>query len=166
MNRRGCSCFCLLGVATLLFCATLLVACNVPVFRYALDRWRPQSYEILVFHKGPLGAKEKAALRALDETPANLDVKVLDLNGELDESARQLFAEQESPVLPWMVVRANEVDRKEATVWAGRLGKEAINGLLDSPVRREVVKRILAGETAVWILLESGDRTRDGAADH
>jgi hypothetical protein len=133
------------------------------VFRYALDRWRPQSYEVFVYHKGPLGAKEKAALRLLDEAPANLDVRLLDLAGELDEPARLLFAEQEKPVLPWMVVRANEVDRK-ATVWAGPLREDMVNGLLDSPLRREVVQRILAGETAVWILLESGDRTKDDAA--
>src|SRR5213080_2106665 len=98
MNCR-CSCSCLLGVAALLLGAAPLAACNVPVFRYALDRWRPQSYEVVVFHKGPLGAKEKATLRALDEAPANLDVKVLDLDEEMNESARQLFAEQESPVL-------------------------------------------------------------------
>jgi len=164
MNRSGCSCSCLLGVTALLLGAAPLAACNVPVFRYALDRWRPQSYEIVVFHKGPLSAKEKAALRALDEAPANLDVKVLDLDGELNESARGLFAEQESPVLPWMVVRASEVDRKEVTFWAGQLREDAVNGLLDSPLRREVIKRILAGETAVWILLESGDRTKDDAA--
>src|SRR5437870_12226026 len=123
MTRLGCSCSCLLGVIALLLGASPLPACNVPVFRYALDRWQPQSYEVVVFHKGPLGAKEKAALRALDETPANLDVEVLDLDGELNESARQLCAEQENPVLPWTVVRTNEVDRKEATVWAGRLGE-------------------------------------------
>src|SRR6266536_2013729 len=106
MNRLGCSCSCLLGGIALLLGAGPLAACNVPVFRYALDRWKPPSYEVVVFHKGPLDAKEKAALRALDEAPANLDVKVLDLDEELNESARRLFAEQESPVLPWMVVRA------------------------------------------------------------
>src|SRR5689334_8857668 len=129
MNRLGCSCSCLLGVTALLFFAAPLDACNVPVFRFALDRWRPQSYEIIVFHKGLLGAKDKAALRALGETPANVDVKLLDLDREPDESARRLFAEQEKPVLPWLVVRANEVDRKEATVWAGRLGEDAVNRL-------------------------------------
>src|SRR5882724_3820625 len=122
MNRLRCSCSCLLGVTALLLGAGPLAACNVPVFRYALERWRPQSFEVLVFHKGPLAAKEKTALRLLDEAPANLDVKVLDLDGKLDESARRLLAEQENPVLPWMVVRANDVDRKEATVWTGRLG--------------------------------------------
>src|SRR5436190_23832917 len=100
MNRFRCSCSCLLAVIALLFGAGPLAACNVPVFRYALDRWRLPSYEVVVFHKGSLAAKEQAALRALEETPANLDVKLLDLAGNLDKSARRLFAEQESPVLP------------------------------------------------------------------
>jgi hypothetical protein len=36
--------------------------------------------------------------------------------------------------------------------------------MTDSPMRREIAKRILEGETAVWILLESGDAAADGAA--
>jgi hypothetical protein len=40
-----------------------------------------------------------------------------------------------------------------------------VAALLDSPVRREIVRRILSGETAVWLLLESGDRAKDDAAE-
>ena len=36
--------------------------------------------------------------------------------------------------------------------------------LLESPLRREIAKRILAGESAVWVLIESGDAAKDEAA--
>ena len=41
---------------------------------------------------------------------------------------------------------------------------EDVDLLLDSPARREVADRLLAGESAVWVLLESGDAKKDGAA--
>jgi hypothetical protein len=30
------------------------VACNIPVFRYALERWRADSYEAVLFYRGRL----------------------------------------------------------------------------------------------------------------
>src|SRR6266542_4869664 len=169
MNRLDRASSRLLTLGALLLCAWPLAACNVPVFRYALERWSPRPYEVVVFHKGPLAAKDKEAVQALErhasgEGSANLDIELVDLDREPDERASNLVAAQEKPVLPWMVVRAQGVEKKRVTVWAGRLSAESVNGLVDSPLRREVVKRILAGETAVWILLESGDRAQDDAA--
>jgi len=36
--------------------------------------------------------------------------------------------------------------------------------VVDSPARREIARRILEGHSAVWVLLESGDRAKDTAA--
>src|SRR5262249_51816585 len=36
----------------------------------------------------------------------------------------------------------------------------------DSPARREITKRLLQGESAVWLMLDSGDAARDGAAEN
>jgi hypothetical protein len=169
MNRLDRPSSRLLTLGALLLCAWPLAACNVPVFRYALERWSPRPYEVVVFHKGPLAAKDKEAVQALErhasgEGCANLDVELVDLDREPDERAARLFATQENPVLPWMVVRAHDVEKKKITVWAGRLSADSVSGLVDSPLRREVGKHILAGETAVWVLLESGDRAKDDEA--
>src|SRR5262245_19897739 len=170
MNRLDRPSRCLLVLAVLLLCTGPPSACNVPVFRYALEHWRQRPYEVFVFHKGPLGAKDQKAVQTLEQHSsgegvlANLDVKLIDVDREPDESARQLFAAQEKPTLPWMVVRSLDVDKSQVTVWGGRLRENTVSELLDSPLRREIVKRILAGETAVWILLESGDRAKDNEA--
>ena len=37
-------------------------ACNVPVFRFALERWRPDPYRLTVFHRGPLADAERALI--------------------------------------------------------------------------------------------------------
>ncbi len=160
----------LLVLAGLLLGAGRAAACNVPVFRFALDRWPPRDYDVVVFHKGPLAPDEGRAVDALAGDSAggtgraNLKLSVVDLGGDADEPMRELFAEQNDPVLPWAVVRTVNVDKEPVTVWAGKLGEEAVAGLLDSPARREMVKRILAGETAVWVLLECGDSKADDVA--
>jgi hypothetical protein len=150
-------CAALLGV---LLCFRPAAACNVPVFRYALERWPADPYEVVLFHRGPLSAADQALLARL-EKHANLKrANVTRLDGEL----QTLYEAQKNPELPWLVVRYPAAARNDAVVWAGRLSDGAVRTLLDSPVRRELARRIAAGETAVWLLLECGDRARDDAA--
>src|SRR5947207_1747684 len=42
-------------------------ACNVPVFRYALERWPAANYEVVLFHRGPLNPAEQAARALLEQ---------------------------------------------------------------------------------------------------
>lgn len=158
-----------LGVALLLVLllqTSNLDACNVPVFRYALERWKPESYEVLLFHRGPLAQNDRVVADALakyvegGDKISNLTFSVVNLADNPSDEALEIFETQNQPPLPWLVVR-NPSGR---TVWAGRLQPWAIAALLDSPVRRELAKRILAGASAVWLLLESGNKTQDDAA--
>ena len=41
-------------------------ACNIPVFRYALERWRPEVYQAYVFHNGPLTTEQAALVKTLE----------------------------------------------------------------------------------------------------
>jgi hypothetical protein len=49
-------------------------------------------------------------------------------------------------------------------IWSGELTSENARKIIDSPVRKELVKKILEGNSGVYILLESGDKTKDEAA--
>ncbi|MCA9048406.1 MAG: hypothetical protein KDA89_06740, partial [Planctomycetaceae bacterium] len=40
--------------------AGVLSACNIPVFRYALERWKTDDCEIIVFHESPLTTEDAA----------------------------------------------------------------------------------------------------------
>jgi hypothetical protein len=51
-----------------------------------------------------------------------------------------------------------------SAVWAGPLAPEPIRVLLDSPARQETSRRLLRGESAVWLLLEGSDREKNDAA--
>ena len=46
--------------ALLLLCnPSVSDACSVPVFRYALELWPPDEYEVVLFHEGPLTEEQK-----------------------------------------------------------------------------------------------------------
>jgi hypothetical protein len=40
-------------------------ACNVPVFRYALERWAPDELEATLLHHGPLSSSDGPAVSAI-----------------------------------------------------------------------------------------------------
>jgi hypothetical protein len=57
-------------------------------------------------------------------------------------------------------VAMNELD----PIWSGSLTEENVTKIIDSPVRQELVKKILEGNSGVYVLLESGNKTKDEAA--
>src|SRR5215207_7478652 len=83
------------GLAVLVVCvlAEQAFPCSVPVFRYALARWKPSDYPVTVYRRGPLTEAQKALIARLEEpaTPVNLRVQVVDLDGEPDDAALKLW---------------------------------------------------------------------------
>ncbi len=148
-------------------------ACNVPVFRYALEKWKPDLYQVHVFHRGPLTKDQQAAVKKLarhgDEVVCNLDMTQVDLDkldpdSKADAARQKLYASLGKPALPCLVVQADNLDRETVTIWTGKLESATIDLLVKSKARTEVAKRLKSGETAVWLLLESGDKKKDDEA--
>lgn len=144
------------------------IACNVPVFRYALERWEADPYEIVVFHREPLTAESQKRVGAIEKAGqdglANLTVSRVDLTGEMSQPLRTLWNAQESPVSPWMVVRYPRHLGFERSASAGPLSAETARTLLESPARRDISQKLLSGDAVVWLLLESGDPKLDDQA--
>ena len=145
-------------------------ACSVPVFRYALERWQPDWYEVVVFHRGPLAGGDLTVvewLRQAEEcqTPlANFSLRTIDISKELDADTQKLWEAQQGAEPPWAIVRYPLRSQALGNVWAGRLTASAAIAIVDSPARRQVMKRIVEGETAVWVMLDCGKREQDDAA--
>ena len=143
-------------------------ACNVPVFRYALERWEADPYEVIVFQREPLTAEQQALLERLAKAGrddlANLSVSRVNVSAEMPQPLRELWSAQANPTLPWMVVKYPRKTEIELPAWAGPLSAETVGALLESPVRRDIAQRMLRGDAVVWLLLESGDQRRDDQA--
>jgi hypothetical protein len=119
-----------------------LEACTIPVFRYALDRWAPDRYRLEVAARDAADPEIARFLRNSGATsPLNLDVKRLP--PEAAEPSRLFAPGAETPL------------------WEGALQPATLAAWTDSPFATEVSRRLLAGESSVWILAESGDPAAD-----
>ena len=156
-------------VVTVGWCSVAL-ACDVPVFRYALERWEADPYEVVIFHHGGLSKAHSEAAAALakvsfeDKATANVAVTVVDLNASPDPTMLKLWNTRKGAKTPYLVVRY-PIQHNGGVFWSGPFSADAAARVLNSPARREVAKRILAGESAVWVMLESGDAKQDDAAE-
>ena len=94
-------------------------ACNVPVFRYAFERWPADIYRFTIFSRGPLTTEQKVVADLLRDAgrkrSVNEQTRVIDLNGKLTPSVEQLWKEQGDAKLPLLVVQFPVPSRIEAT---------------------------------------------------
>ncbi|MHC4996709.1 MAG: hypothetical protein ACYTGQ_16825 [Planctomycetota bacterium] len=150
-------------------------ACQIPVFRYALERWDPDLFTAVIFHHGPLTDEQQALVQQLRDAadsnthPLNLDVHLADTSIPLNPSHallnQQFGPHQASSDTPWMMVRFPHHVYTDSLAFAGPLDEHNVKTLIDSPARREIVERIISGQSAVWVLIESGDQAADDQAE-
>jgi hypothetical protein len=157
-------------VLAVLLSAAAAPACNVPVFRYALEKWPADPYALYVLHRGGLSPGDAAIVQALqklsagDAPDANFTLDEINLDSRPAGQVRKLLARLPKAELPLLLVRYPDACAIEGDLWAGPLRADAARLLVDSPARREVARRLTRGDSAVWVLLESGDKARDDAA--
>jgi hypothetical protein len=127
---------------------------------------RPDLYEVIVFQRGPLQAEQKDLVKRLEKAGglAPLDVLTVDLSKEPDPEMKELWQAQKGAEAPWLVLRMPRHAQRSEQAWAAPLNAVSVDMLLDSPVRRAIANGIRTGDSAVWVLLECGDKARDDAA--
>ncbi len=148
------------------FCAIsgVALACNVPVFRYALERWQNDLYHVVIFHRGALTPEEKSAINAIGQRStqegglSNLEVTTVDVAQPFEPGFEDLWktVPQDAP-LPFVQLQARMGREKVLTVWQGPLAETRIDRLTHSPDRDEIVSRLLKGHSAVWVVLPGKD---------
>src|SRR5713101_2078180 len=76
-------------------------ACNVPVFRYALERWNPDSFVAVVFQREPFTAEQQAVVETLEKmgagSAANLTVAKVNVSGVMSPPFQALWQAQVNP---------------------------------------------------------------------
>jgi len=136
-------------------------ACQVPVFRFALERWEADPYTLTVIPgaTGELSEEENAVVEFLQSTDseammaANLRLRI-DPERQSDAPGAVMELSYPQKLMGFTI----------PPIWTGPVTMENARAMIDSPVRREIVKRILAGESATWVMIESGDPEVDDAA--
>jgi hypothetical protein len=135
-------------------CIRIAQACNIPVFRYALERWEPSEYILEVYRKEELSPQET---KLLDELKNFSVERGGQLNIAVNVSGTDAghFDPEILPELPGMVLYFPDDTTRGNPIWAGKLDKENITRLIDSPARREVREKLQEGKTALFLVLSS-----------
>ncbi len=129
------------------------LACNVPVFRYALDHWHPDPYQL-----------ELATRDCTDPEVARF-VRNLGANSGLNLEIRRRPAESDPQGdAPSRLLRPPHGNAEPVPLWTGTINAQSLNRLADSPTRTALVSRLLQGDSAVWILVEGPDAKSNDAA--
>lgn len=143
-------------------------ACSVPVFRYALEHWEADPFQAVVFHQGELSAEQKARMKALvpdgaDGRRANLSVVAVNVDEEPGAGFKALWSQlpKDAP-MPQVVLRFPRSSGLSEPFLTAPL--DDMDHVADSPARQEVAERFSQGQSAVWVMVDSGDDTADEAA--
>ncbi len=161
-----------IATATLILGATasLAIACSVPVFRYALEHWRPDPYIVFVFHKEELTVDQQSIIDSMQPTGehgnpvANVRVKVVDVDLDSDPVTQAIRRDHQSEKLPWMVVLSPPKWGPAQTTWQGEFTRDNVGMVMDSPTRTDISTKLIDGDSVVWILLECGRKEEDDRA--
>lgn len=124
-------------------------ACNIPVFRYALERWQPDHCKVTITYREALTARQQESVGALKKA-ANIDV-VLKQSDKATDSANT-------------VVSCQVTNGYKVNVWQGDLADLPKLHLNKSPARSELSRRLLKGDAVVWLMIQSKDDAKNKAA--
>jgi hypothetical protein len=149
-------------------------ACQVPVFRYALERWQADEYDAVIIHQGMLDEEQKSALQIIEkagspsfETGANLALHKLDLSfgPSVDPRWQSEFSTFKPDDPPRIALYYPSSTGIEEPLWTGDLTIANAKAIIDSPLRQKIRNELLAGTSNVWLLLLSGDESLDREAE-
>lgn len=136
-------------------------SCQVPVFRYALERWTAEPYRLVILHKNPLPEVLQNELIALQEKieaenpTVNLGLEVVDIN-KVGEQARWSLPDFDAMRSdPWMVLVS---PNGNTVVHSSPLTSENLKRVYASPARDAWSEKIISGASVVWIIVPGEDK--------
>lgn len=129
------------------------LACQVPVFRYALERWQADTFRLQLIHQG--------------EAPAELSIEPKHLNLEFESinvdnlTPNERFAvvgiEKLTEYPAFLLHPPKSWKNPEPLVFPGT--KETLESIINSPLRQRIKNDLLEGQSAVWVLVEGSDHS-------
>jgi len=158
-------------VSLLTLIALQTSATEIPVFRYALERWIPEAYTLIITHHDNLNEDQKKLLSDLDKVSetflneayygaANLTVKAINPTKELpsmserdQEFVKKAFNGAFSDTPQFALISPYP----EATVWIDDFNTDNLKYLINSPVRQAIAHHIMRGITGVWLMVDGTD---------
>ena len=162
-NRRGLRTAGWLVLVMVQF-VSVLPACDIPLFRYALERWPLEDHLLVVGHDGELDAASRELVKRMREAGADSNVEIL-VADATDAKVQSEFPDlMEVVEFPALLAYSSASAFQPVAYWTGPLEEASAMNLLHSPLREEILSRITNGDSVVWLLFETGDAGEDRMA--
>jgi hypothetical protein len=142
-------------------------SCSVPVFRYALERWRPDPYKGIYIYRNEIGEQDQALLKQLKdassnaESPLNLIIREVNADSFPKEKLTALLQGPVPESLPVLLIWYPDQMGKSPPIWSEKLTPSLVKGLVQSPKRKDMAESLINGESVVWVFMPSGNATKD-----
>ena len=151
---------CLLLVVLVIAPASVF-ACKVPVFRYALERWDVDRYTMVVVLNGEPDEEAAQAIKRVTEVnataAANVEVQVIDVATLTPQQQWQLEDFDPTVETPHLQIFYPERNGQRKLCWEGAFTSSTLETWLSSPLRSKVADKLVAGASAVFVLVECED---------
>ncbi len=160
----------LIGAVSIQTAVREAASCSVPVFRYALERWKPDPYKGIFIHRGPITEKDRALLDQLNEIvlnpecPVNLRVREVEPSAFSEKRLRDLLKGPIPEKLPVLAVWYPDQMGKTPPLWIVELTPSTLSALTYSPKRRLLAESLINGKSIVWVFVPSGNAEKDRRA--
>ncbi len=149
------------------FLSTSIIACVVPVFRYALERWDAANFPCYIFSQGELTGDAKDAFNILREASTatsrcNISPVLVDINKKQNNPAiRNLINKNKGKKLPSLTLCFPGGSSVQGEFLSATLTSQLAMQITHSPTLNELASRLMTGTTAVFLFVESGDKAKD-----
>ncbi|MCA9033314.1 MAG: hypothetical protein KDA66_21025, partial [Planctomycetaceae bacterium] len=150
-------------LATLLLVASgnAATACNIPVFRYALERWRPDNLKMVVLYRDSLSEQDHRFVETIERkslySGGNANVVVVPIDVAVDERPKEfenlVAAASPSVKDPKAILVGSSASGSQMVLWEGSLEKSLDAWIYESTARKELIERLQNGHAAVWVLI-------------
>lgn len=162
----------ILGLSFALAVVWQAIACDTPVYRYAMYRWEPAPYEVYFFHDQPPGAsdqkvaKQLAAYARYEGPRANVVYIPVDLAKHKDLAIvpphiKSAFLSHTKAPLPSYLVAFPYGPE----VYFGNLDEAAVQAMVASPAREKIADQLAEGKMAVLVVVRSKDEGANRQAE-
>jgi len=158
------------GLCSIQFMIRDAGSCSAPVFRYALERWKPDPYKGVFIHRGELSDRDQKLLQQLEkvslnpEYPLNLRFREVDADTFPEEKLREILKGPVPQKLPVLAVWYPDQMGERPPLWMLELTPAVLKTLTDSPKRRQLAESLINGESIIWVFVPSGNAKKDDRA--
>ena len=159
------------GCLFVIVAACVSLACETPVYRYAMYRWQPAPYEVYFFHEGTPSAQDQRVQELLTEFErggaSRANVAYIPVN---------ITADPELASVPPDVKKAwVERDGKELPAYFistpygvglsfEQMDEAKVRSFVESPIRKSMAAQLETGKLGVFVMLGGKDATETEAA--